>query len=201
MVKEMRLQIEEMKVAILALQALVVNWQMPQAQQQQQPQQTQTPKPHKQQHPKPIPRNIFGHESYQHLISPISSSYLVSQIKEDLEFKEIFANLIQKLYFDPQHKENSTVQFVNDHFELYTGSDWKKTTNFEGVKKRVRQRINTIMQHFITTDTEEFVRSVGEYKLEELDKFTYKVDTCDDLPEFEEEINTLVQIEITRLTQ
>lgn len=177
-IKEMREQLSELKLIVASLQGI------------QSQQHSYCKRPAKTFRP----LNAFSHENYSHMISPISTCFIVEQIKnvDTGNYTGLFRETIKMLYKDSLHKENNTVQFKDDYFALYNGSQWKRVDNKHLVVKKIRQRVNSILQHFITTDTEEFIKAVGEDRLKDLDRFTYKVDTCDEDPKFEDELNIIV---------
>lgn len=187
-IKEMRTQLEELKDVVVTLVGITAHLVPPCVN-------TSIKKSEKIQKQKPT--HAFGHENYTHLVTPVASCYIVDLVQNNSDLVDAFRSVIRKLYRDPAHKENCTVLFQDDAFQLYNGSGWKRTENKMGVVKKARQRVNNILQHFITTDSEEFIKAVGSpEQLEQLDNFTYRIDTCDEYPEFEQEINDLVLDEL-----
>lgn len=144
--------------------------------------------------------NAFGHENYSHLISSASTGFVVDIVKQNACFLDALRRVVQKLYRDNDHKENVTVVFKNGAFYIYNGSVWKRIENKTGLMRKVKQRANNVLQHFLTTDTDVFVKAVGQEKYSQLDEFTYRIDTCDDYPEFEKETDHIIFEELTRAT-
>ena len=191
MMKEMRAQLDELREIVNMLSCLPVK-------QQQHKEPKENNREVKETHKKSR-INAFGHENYTHLVHPINTCFLIKTLNEEEDLTVCFQKVLQMLYHDPNHKENCTILYQDNCYHLYNGSGWKRTENRPAVLKRVRQRVNNILQHFITTDTEEFLRNIErEDMLKLLDSYTYKIDTSDENPEFEEELNKIVEMELSK---
>lgn len=149
-------------------------------------------------HGKKVEMNAFGHENYTHLIASASNGFVADTIKHTPCFLDALRSVVRKLFRDDEHRENTTVLYKNDTFYIYNGTIWKRIENKTGVVRKVKQRANNVLQHFLTIDTEAFIKSVGDDKYNQLDDFTYRIDTCDDVPEFEKETDDIVFNELAR---
>lgn len=140
--------------------------------------------------------NAFGHENYSHLICNPNSGFIVDTIKGNESLMDCLRIVIRKLYRDEEHKENNTVVYTNGVYHIFNGTIWKPIENKTKLVRKVKQRANNVLQHFLTSDTDAFTKAIGEERFTQLDEFTYKIDTCDDHPEFEKETDDLVNEEL-----